>query len=87
MRFEWRYFHNHLVIGFLISLFLVIILNLMFGVSITYPPVWLAGGVFYGLREIVQYFQKGWWDSKGFWWPVIGSIVLATISLCIYTII
>ncbi len=81
MKFEWRYFHNHLVIGTLISLFVSLMLNLTIDISMMYPPVWLSGGVFYGLREVIQYFQKGWWDGKGFWWPVSGSIILFYIAM------
>ena len=83
--FEWRYYHNHLVIA---SLMNVIIGGYVYVVLGSTSPLYLlSGGVFYGIREGIQYIQKHWWDSKGFWWPVLSSIALAVTSLCIHVTI
>ena len=37
------------------------------------------GGGFYAVREVIQWRQKGYWDSPGFWWPVIASCALTAI--------
>ncbi|WP_435229383.1 hypothetical protein ACMAZE_11890 [Pseudopelagicola sp. nBUS_20] len=80
------YYHQHLMIAVFMNCCAALICAAVWGVAAWFPVTLLFGGVFYGLREVLQFTYKHWWDSKGFWWPVNGSIVCFLLGILIYLI-
>ena len=66
-----RYFHKHLLVATAISAGAAIYAAEVLQIGFFTWWVWLAGALFYAIREAVQRVQKGFWDRRGLWWPVL----------------
>lgn len=74
----WRtYPYSHALWGTVISVATAPVVHSLAGIPLFTWWLWIWGGVFYAIREVIQWRQKGHWDNRGFWWGVIPSVALA----------
>ncbi len=79
-----RYYHHHLIIAAAINTGAVAGAWLWFGYHPSLIYLTLTGGLFYGIREVVQWYNKKWWDALGFWYPVNVSLAMFTMFAIIF---
>lgn len=71
----FRYYICHVLISLLMAT----------PVLLGYDIAILFGPVFYTIREIVQRYQLGYWDHKGWIYPVVVNSILFLLWLGIYS--
>lgn len=67
------YYINHVIVAALISGAAYL--------AIGNPFATLAGGAFYAVREVIQRQRKGYWDAKGFAWPVASTALIFLVAV------
>ncbi len=82
-----RYYHNHLIIGTVINILAVVVGYCFLGLTPILIALAATGGVFYAVREVIQWWFKHWWDHKGFIWPVVGSVPTMTLTTYLLSIL
>ena len=80
--FGLRYYQRHLIIAAAISAAAYAVV--LFGRVVMPAPLVqtdavLAGAIFYGVREVIQWRQKGYFDWPGLLWPVVPLTALTII--------
>ena len=74
-----HYPYSHATLSLVIGIPTALIVHYLTGIPLLTWWLWIWGGVFYAIREVIQWRQKDHWDNRGFWWGVIPSVALALI--------
>ncbi|WP_127111991.1 hypothetical protein [Shimia sediminis] len=77
----WRTFpYSHAFWSTVISVITGFVVHYLTDLPLDTWWLWIWGGVFYGVREVIQWRQKGNWDMKGFVWGAASPAVMTLIA-------